>query len=35
LLAEAGIDPAGIRAAILERWPQFAPKAVAGVRSAV
>ena len=35
LLAEAGIDSAGIRAAILERWPQFAPKAVAGVRSAV
>ncbi len=35
LLAEAGIDAPGIRAAILTRWPQFAPKAVAGVRSAV
>jgi 1-deoxy-D-xylulose-5-phosphate synthase len=35
LLAEAGIDAAGIRAAILKRWPQLAPKAVAGVRSAV
>jgi 1-deoxy-D-xylulose-5-phosphate synthase len=35
LLAEAGIDAAGIRVAILKRWPQLAPKAVAGVRSAV
>ncbi|PJK06492.1 1-deoxy-D-xylulose-5-phosphate synthase [Lysobacteraceae bacterium NML71-0210] len=25
LLAEAGLDVAGIRAAILKRWPQFAP----------
>jgi len=35
LLAEAGIDAAGIRAAIFQRWPQFTPKPVAGVRSAV
>jgi len=35
LLAEAGIDASGIRAAILKRWPQLAAKAVAGVRSAV
>jgi 1-deoxy-D-xylulose-5-phosphate synthase len=35
LLAEAGVDAPGIRAAILKRWPQLAPKAIAGVRSAV
>jgi 1-deoxy-D-xylulose-5-phosphate synthase len=35
LLAEAGIDAAGVRAAILKRWPQFAPKPVVEVRSAV
>ncbi|HEY2394555.1 MAG TPA: 1-deoxy-D-xylulose-5-phosphate synthase [Rudaea sp.] len=34
LLAEAGIDSAGIRAAILRRWPQMLPKP-AEVRSAV
>ena len=33
LLAEAGIDAAGIRSAILKRWPQFAPT-VAPIRSA-
>ena len=33
LLAEAGIDAAGIRSAILKRWPQLAPVAVAGVRA--
>jgi 1-deoxy-D-xylulose-5-phosphate synthase len=32
LLAEAGIDAAGIRRAIAERWPALAPKALAGVR---
>jgi len=35
LLAEAGIDAAGIRDAIIGRWPQFAPKPVVEVRSAV
>jgi len=35
LLAEAGIDAAGIRAAILVRWPQFAPAPRVGVVSAV
>jgi len=35
LLGEAGIDAAGLRQAILGRWPQFAPKAVIEVRSAV
>jgi 1-deoxy-D-xylulose-5-phosphate synthase len=35
LLSEVGVDAAGIRAAILERWPEFAPTPVAGVRSAV
>jgi 1-deoxy-D-xylulose-5-phosphate synthase len=35
LLAEAGIDAAGIRAAILKRWPQLAVKPLAGVRSAL
>ncbi|MBS0567739.1 MAG: 1-deoxy-D-xylulose-5-phosphate synthase [Proteobacteria bacterium] len=35
LLAEAGIDAAGIRAAILERWPRPAPKLVGEIRSAV
>ncbi|HSJ39774.1 MAG TPA: 1-deoxy-D-xylulose-5-phosphate synthase, partial [Xanthobacteraceae bacterium] len=35
LLGEAGIDAAGIRQAILGRWPQFVPKPVIGVRSAV
>jgi 1-deoxy-D-xylulose-5-phosphate synthase len=34
LLAEAGLDGAGIRAAILKRFPQFAPSA-ATLRSAV
>jgi 1-deoxy-D-xylulose-5-phosphate synthase len=34
LLAEAGIDAAGIRAAILKRWPQPAPKLVGEIRSA-
>ena len=35
LLAEAGIDAAGIRAAILVRWPQFAPAPRVGVVSAI
>ncbi|HSE11262.1 MAG TPA: transketolase C-terminal domain-containing protein, partial [Rudaea sp.] len=35
LLAEAGIDAAGLRKAILKRWPQFAPKPVVEVRSVV
>jgi len=35
LLGEAGIDAAGIRQAILGRWPQFAQKPVVEVRSAV
>ena len=35
LLAEAGIDAAGIRAAILRRWPQYAVKPVPEVRNAV
>jgi 1-deoxy-D-xylulose-5-phosphate synthase len=35
LLGEAGIDAAGVRQAILGRWPQFAPKPVIEVRSAV
>ena len=35
LLTEAGIDSAGIREAILRRWPQFAPKPLTGVRSAI
>ena len=34
LLAEAGIDAAGIRAAILKRWPQPAAKLVGEIRSA-
>jgi len=34
LLAEAGIDAAGIRAAVLARWPQFAPAPRIGARSA-
>ena len=34
LLAQAGIDAAGIRAAILKRWPKTAPK-LAEVRSAI
>src|SRR5262249_27706098 len=33
LLSEAGIDAAGIRAAILKRWPQFGAKTVPEVRS--
>ena len=35
LLAEAGIDAAGIREAILKRWPQFVPRPFGEVRSAV
>jgi len=35
LLAEAGIDAAGMRNAIVRHWPQFAPKPVAEIRSAV
>ncbi|MEP6484859.1 MAG: 1-deoxy-D-xylulose-5-phosphate synthase [Rudaea sp.] len=35
LLAEAGIDAPGIRAAIQKRWPQFAESAMQDVRSAV
>ena len=35
LLDEAGIDAAGIRKAILARWPQYGVKPVAGVRSAL
>ena len=35
LLAMAGIDAAGIRAAVLKRWPQFAPKPLNEMRSAV
>jgi len=35
LLGEAGIDSAGIRAAIVRRWPQFVPKPVAEVRSVI
>jgi 1-deoxy-D-xylulose-5-phosphate synthase len=35
LLAEAGIDAAGIRAALLKRWPQFALAPQAGIRSAI
>jgi len=34
LLGEAGIDAPGIRDAILKRWPQFAVKPVAEIRSA-
>ena len=33
LLAEAGLDAAGIRSAVLERWPQLVQPATA-VRSA-
>jgi len=35
LLAEAGIDAAGIRAAILRRWPQYASQPRSEIRSAV
>jgi 1-deoxy-D-xylulose-5-phosphate synthase len=35
LLAEAGIDAAGIRTAIAQRWPQFGLAPLAGIRSAV
>jgi 1-deoxy-D-xylulose-5-phosphate synthase len=35
LLAEAGIDAAGIRNAIVQRWAHFAPTLVTGIRSAV
>ncbi len=34
LLAEAGIDAAGIRRAIGQRWPQFDAAPLAGIRSA-
>jgi len=35
LLAEAGIDAAGIRAAILKRWPQVTAKPLNEERNAV
>jgi len=35
LLAEAGIDAAGIRAAIIKRWPQSAAKRTSEIRSVV
>jgi 1-deoxy-D-xylulose-5-phosphate synthase len=35
LLAQAGIDTAGIRASILKRWPQFSPKRLGEIRSVV
>ena len=35
LLAEAGIDAAGIRAAVLKRWPQFALAPQTGIRSVI
>ena len=35
LLTEAGIDAVGIRAAIVKRWPQYAVKPVAEVRSVI
>ena len=35
LLSEAGIDAAGLHAAILARWPQLAPKRNCEMRSAV
>ncbi|HET8940563.1 MAG TPA: 1-deoxy-D-xylulose-5-phosphate synthase [Rudaea sp.] len=35
LLDEAGIDAAGIRASILQRWPQLAPSQLGEVRSAI
>ncbi|WP_347261799.1 1-deoxy-D-xylulose-5-phosphate synthase [Rudaea sp.] len=35
LLAEAGIDAAGIRGAIIKRWPQYAARPLSEVRSAV
>ena len=34
LLAEAGLDPAGIRAAVLARWPDLAARPAAGVQAA-
>jgi 1-deoxy-D-xylulose-5-phosphate synthase len=34
LLSEAGLDAAGIRAAVLKRWPQLAQPAASAVRSA-
>jgi 1-deoxy-D-xylulose-5-phosphate synthase len=34
LLSEAGLDAAGIRAAILKRWPQLAQPGASAVRSA-
>ncbi|MGY1531131.1 1-deoxy-D-xylulose-5-phosphate synthase [Luteimonas sp. A649] len=34
LLAEAGIDAAGIRGAVLARWPRFAPEAATAARTA-
>ncbi|MEF3080769.1 1-deoxy-D-xylulose-5-phosphate synthase [Luteimonas sp. SMYT11W] len=33
LLAEAGLDPAGIRAAVLARWPDLAARPAAGVQA--
>jgi 1-deoxy-D-xylulose-5-phosphate synthase len=33
LLGEAGIDAAGIRAAIRARWPQLGVKPIAGIRA--
>jgi 1-deoxy-D-xylulose-5-phosphate synthase len=35
LLTEAGIDAAGVRAAIFKRWPQLTPNPLSEVRSAV
>ncbi|MDR7191465.1 1-deoxy-D-xylulose-5-phosphate synthase [Luteimonas terrae] len=34
LLAEAGLDPAGIRAAVLARWPDLAARPAAGAQAA-
>ncbi|HEX7915692.1 1-deoxy-D-xylulose-5-phosphate synthase [Rudaea sp.] len=35
LLTEAGIDAAGIRAAIIKRWPQYAARPLSEIRSAI